>query len=668
VGVYIAGRLKKFIRAPYNRIFQEEKGMKRISFAFIAVLLITAQAVFAGGGQAGTATGGGGSASSGKYKQAPSLNGQNLPSVDQRLPTNPLVVKPWEKVGKYGGTMRIVTTNDHKERAMTYTTGYEGRSLVIWSMDQKEVVPNVAESYSLSADGRDYTFVLRRGLKWSNGTPFTSEDIRFWYQDVETNADLNPTANLKYTVEIKDEYTVIFHYKDPSPLEIYTFANYSWATTAWFLPQEYLKQFHIKYNSNAETQAKAEGYQTWKDNFNQKRNYVANSDLPTLCPFVLITKDVNASTLVLERNPYFWAVDTDGNQLPYIDRLQIAVAESMDVVKMRAVAGEVDLGLAVIQENFLDYPLYMEHARAGNYTVRTGDYAEPNAMNIHINKTHQDPAKRDVMGRLEFRQALSLALDRNTIISTNYSVGPVKAVPRNFAPYPGSPYKDDDLANNYARFDLNAANQLLDSIGLNRKNSAGKRLLSNGAAFTLVIDVPNYSPDWIDIGNQIAACWQAAGIDVTARSIDPSLWGQRTLSNDFDVSIMTGGGGFLFPSPGEINSYTGYNNIDWPTTFQNGHLIYKQTKGESGIAPDADIQKLWELGTAAVVEPNNARRDTMLKEIFALHKKNLYILGIGTRLPYPYIVKNNLHNVAPLNNDWGMGHGGHARSSQYYLD
>jgi peptide/nickel transport system substrate-binding protein len=289
-------------------------------------------------------------------------------------------------------------------------------------------------------------------------------------------------------------------------------------------------------------------------------------------------------------------------------------------------------------------------------------------MNIHINKVHQDAAKRAVMGRVEFRQALSLALDRNKIISTNYSVGPVKSTPRNFAPYPGSPYKDDDLSNNYVRFDLNAANQMLDNLGLNRKNSSGKRLLSNGQVLSMIIDVPNYSPDWIEIGNQIAACWQAAGIDVSARSIDPGLWGQRWQSNDFDISIHTGGGGFLFPSPGALNDYTGYNAADWPVVFQAGHISYRTTKGESGFAPDADIQRLWDLGTAVVVEPDTGKRDTMLKEIFSIHKKNLYILGIGTRLPYPYIVKNTLHNVPPLNNDWGMGHGGHGRACQYYIE
>jgi peptide/nickel transport system substrate-binding protein len=650
--------------------------MKKIGTVFITALFALAlvQGVFAGGGRAGSTSGGGSGASggSGKYKQAPILNSQNLPPVDQRLPENPKVIKPWEKIGKYGGTMKIVTTNigDFKERATMYTVGsYEGRSFLIWSMDQKEIIPNIAESWTISADSKDYNFVLRRGLKWSNGDPFTTEDVRFWYEDVKVNQDLNPSSTpLQFTLEVVDETRFIFHYKDPSPLEIYTIADRNTVLlNNWFLPDEYLKKFHIKYNPNADAEAKAAGYNDWKDCFNQKRDYINNWESPTLSPFMLTTKNSSANVVMFERNPYFWAVDTEGNQLPYLDAVQLTLAESNDTVKMRTAAGENDLGLAVIQETFIDYPFYMENARAGNYTVRIADWTEANAMNIHINKVHKDPAKRAVMGTFEFRKAMSFALDRNTIININYTIGPVKSTPRNFAPYPDSPYLDQELANAFCKYDPAESNRLLDGLGL-RKNAQGKRTLPNGSPFTLVIDVPNYSPDWIDIGNQIASYWQAVGIDVSARSIDPGLWGQRISSNEFDVSIHTGTNGFIFPSSFMINVFTGYDYNDWATFFQTGHIIWRQTQGKEGIAPDADIQKLWDLGAAVVKEPNESRRNDMVKQIFELHKKNLYILGIGTRMPYNYVVKNYLHNVPPLQNDWALGHGGHGEPAQYYIE
>jgi peptide/nickel transport system substrate-binding protein len=361
-------------------------------------------------------------------------------------------------------------------------------------------------------------------------------------------------------------------------------------------------------------------------------------------------------------------VDTAGNQLPYIDRIQASIVQSGDVAKMRVIAGEADVQLATIMESFSDYPLFAENQANGNYKLKTVDFAEPNAMNIHINMNSQDDAKRPIMGSADFRKALSLALDRDKIIATHFTVGPQKSTPRNFAPYPASAYLDKDMAANYVRFDQAEANRLLDSLGLNRKNAAGKRLLPDGKVFQMVIDVPTYSGEWIDIGLQIAECWQAVGIDVTARSLDPGLWGQRVQGNDFDVSIHTGGGGFPVPSPGEINSYTGYDHADWPVYYMVGNIIYQVTKGKEGFAPDADVQRLWEIGEAAVVEGDQEKLKALMQEAFNIHKKNLYVLGIGTRLPALYIVKNNIHNVPPLSVEWTFGHGGHGRPSQYYFE
>jgi peptide/nickel transport system substrate-binding protein len=401
------------------------------------------------------------------------------------------------------------------------------------------------------------------------------------------------------------------------------------------------------------------------------RNYLNNWELPSLAPFILTTKDSNATVTTYERNPYFWAVDTEGNQLPYIDRVQLTSAESNDAVIMRTVAGENDLGLAVIRESFSNYPLYMENAKAGNYTVRLREADDTNAMNIHINMNSQDPAKRVIMGKTEFRQALSLALDRDRIISIQFTLGPVKASPRNNGPVSASPYFDlnPTLPSAYARFNQAEANRLLDGLGLNRKNAAGKRLLPNGQALTMVIDVPNFDSTWIESGNLVAECWQAVGIDATARSIDSALWSQRWQSNDYDVSMQTGGEAYLIPSASAINKYTGwYGGINWTHIFMVGNIIYRRTEGKEGFAPDADIQRLWELGKNAASEVDENKRKTMITEIFKIHEKNLYILGICTRMPYPHIVKNSLKNVPPLNDSWDMGHGGHGRPSQYYFE
>jgi peptide/nickel transport system substrate-binding protein len=645
--------------------------MQKIRFLLAVLLAVTGIQTGFGGGQSATPSGGTASSGAGKYKQAPILNNKNLPPVDQRLPADPLVITPVGNIGKYGGMWRQSVLIDHKEQTMAYSGYYEGRNLVVWSIDHKEIIPNLASSYTISPDGKDYTFVLRRDLKWSNGDPFTTEDIRFWFEDYYSVSDLYQGPGLNGTIEIKDPITFVIHFNGPNPLFIYTMAWYTQGlgiNIEFFYPDEYLKKFHKKYNNNVDAEARAAGFSGWQEYFRAKRNYIDNAELPTMSPWMLTTKDPSAATMVFERNPYFWAVDTAGNQLPYIDTVQVNIVGSPDVAKMRGVAGEEDMQISTIMENFSDYPLFAENVGTGNYKVFTSFPAEPNAMNIHINSQPKDAGKRAIMGKADFRKALSLALNRENIINVSFSVGPQKSTPRNFAPYPGSNYLDLEMANNYAQYDSARANSMLDALGLNRKNAAGKRLLPDGRVLTLVIDVPTYADDWINIGTQIAECWQAVGLDVSARAIAPSQWDQRVQSNDYDVSVMTGFGGFAVPSPSEINAYTGYNNYDWPVAYQVGNIIWRTTGGKDGFEPDADIKRLWELGSAAVVEGDSAKRDALIKDIFSIHKKNQYVLGIGTRLPFLYIVKNTMHNVPPLEVGYVMGAGGHGRSSQYYLD
>jgi peptide/nickel transport system substrate-binding protein len=271
-----------------------------------------------------------------------------------------------------------------------------------------------------------------------------------------------------------------------------------------------------------------------------RNDYQNNPDLPTMSPWMLVTKGSGASQLIFERNPYYWAVDTEGNQLPYIDTCILNIVESVDITKMKAISGELEVAVAAVMENFADYPLYAENATAGEYTVNTAEFDEPGAMNIHINMTHKDPAKRAVMETLEFRKAMSFAIDRKEIISVNYSVGPYASVIRQFSPYPGSPFFDEALSTQFTEFDPDQANQLLDGLGMDKRNADKLRLLPDGSLFTLVIDVPTYSDQWIDIGTMIAEDWKAVGINASARTVDPALWGQRRLANDYDVTIMTG--------------------------------------------------------------------------------------------------------------------------------
>lgn len=606
-----------------------------------------------------------------KYQQAPMLDSKGLPPVDERLPEDPLVVRPYEKVGVYGGTWRQTVEVGLRIHAMAGLGFYDGRGFLVWNEDKTQIIPNLASKVELSADGTTYTFTLRKGLKWSDGEPMTTDDVLFWFEAVETNPTLNPgyeNATIKIIrVDVVDDVTFSFVYNAPNPMQYYSFASYQW--TVQFLPKHYLSQFHPGYAKDAESKASAAGFDNWNGYFNDRNDYMINPDRPTMSPWVLQNEGAAASQLFYERNPYYWAVDTAGNQLPYIDSCIINVVQSPDMVRMKAIAGEFELTSAGIINSFIDYPLFAENMGSGNYTVRLSEFAEPNAMNIHVNIAHKDPDVRAVFGNVKFRQALSYSLNRDKIIATNFTVGPIKSVKRNFSPYPGSPYFDEKWSSAYTEYDIGKAIALLDEIGLGETNAQGFRLLPNGNELTMIIDVPTFDPSWIDVGIMIADCFKEVGINASANSLDPSLWGERKLANDFDCTIFTGGGGFATMSLGDINDYTGYRGADWPNTFQQGFIVNREAKeGEIEMEVPPEIERLWELGRAIVTEPDEVKQETLLKEVFQIHKDNLYILGISTRPPAPYLVKNNMKNVPPLDVDWAFGCTGHGRPAQYFIE
>ncbi|MCE5259304.1 MAG: ABC transporter substrate-binding protein [Chloroflexi bacterium] len=610
-----------------------------------------------------------------KYKESPLLAAKvaagELPPVDERLPENPLLVTPHESVGKYGGQWRqsvVLGTKGHAVASIGY---YSGINLVVYKEDLTEIVPNIAESVEISEDAKTYTIKLRKGLRWNDGEPLTTEDVEFWWKDVSTNLELNPgqTENEGVTLNILDDSTYEIVYPEPRPLQLAAMAEYGGSRQ--FLPKHYLKQFHPTYtDADALTKAYTDaGFDDWTKYFADRNDYYTNPELPMMCPWVLTTQGAAATQLTFERNPYFFAVDTDGNQLPYMDSCIINIVESQDIVKMKAISGEFEVAVASIQEVFTDYPLYAENADAGDYKLFLCDFAEPNGMNIHLNQAIQDPVRRAIMEKADFRKAMALAINRPEIIATNWTVGPYASTPRNFGPYPASPYFDEELVSEYTDYDPSTANSMLDALGLDKKNADGMRLLPDGNVFSIVIDVPNYASQWIDIGTMLAENWKAVGINCSARSIDPSLWGQRMTANEWDASIFTGGGGFAVLSKTEIRCYTGYDGIgQWPVWFQSGNHIWRLSEGKEGIEPSAAIKRLWELGSAIVIEPDEDKQLTMIKEVLQLHKDNLWILGIGTRLPAIYLVKNYVKNVPPLNVDWAYGETGHGRPEQYFID
>ena len=374
-----------------------------------------------------------------KFAEAPMLaelvKAGKLPPVDQRVPAEPMVWQPLNEIGKYGGTWRRAFTGP--------ADGENGNRIqssdkpLNWSADGSKIVPCVAKGYELSDDGKTYTLFLRKGMKWSDGAPFTADDFIFWFEDIYSNPEIVPTPTPEMRPQNKpgrmvkvDETTVRWEFDVP----YFLFEDIMAGDTAMgggqavrqaakvsfgaYAPGHYLKQFLPKYSSveAANARAKQEGFENWVQMLHFKKDWELNPDVPVLGPWRSV-RPINNAIWLLERNPYYYAVDTAGNQLPYFDRVQFTLAENLEVINLRAMAGEYDE-----QERHIDLgklPVLLDNQEKGNYKVHLDLGFAGSDFMFHVNQSYTGDAEiRKWLTNADFRRALSLGIDRDQLNET----------------------------------------------------------------------------------------------------------------------------------------------------------------------------------------------------------------------------------------------------------
>jgi len=587
-----------------------------------------------------------------------------LPPLENRLPVpeDVLVIPPYEAIGEYGGIWRrlYVFVGDH---GMVKTDG-----LIRSDANGFNWSANIVKSVEWSDDARVITLNLRRGHKWSDGQPFTADDFEWAWDALLNNKEFSrafpswlrsPLTRNPATFTKVDEVTVSYTFDDAylgavdQPLRRGLF-NKGFAS--WYAPMHYLKQFHPDYAENKgdlDKMIQDAGVADWSKLMKLKTNYYTNEEIPTLNAWRTVDSQEGLEWIT-ERNPYYHAVDTAGNQLPYIDRLHGTLVENLEVAALKHSSGEVDFQArhSAIQ----NMPLYLKNQEQGGYHLTLWNSISPADAVIYLNQGHiEDPEVGKWIRTRDFRKALSLGINREEIQESYFlGMGTIRGfVPPKGTPfYPGDEYDQPD----YIKLDVVAANEILDSLGLDKRDSDGFRLRSDGqGTLKLTIDTQEgYMNNFSPVAEIVIRNWEEIGIKGVLKE-SRMAW-DRLVDNEAAIMIWAADGAH---NPWASVYYTNPNTYD--SMFATEIGAWYQTNGERGDAPDLEMYKnpegefplktlmdLFDEGQQyATLSPE---RLEIAKEIFRIHAEEIFVIPTVGETPMVkgiFITSNTFLNVPP---------------------
>ena len=614
-------------------------------------------------------------AQSGKFQEAPALAEQvkagKLPPVEQRLPEQPLVVPVVEKVGEYGGVWRRAFLGPADANNYVRVV-YDG--LFRFTPDGAEIEPKIAVGAKSSGDFKVWTILLRKGARWSDGAPFTADDIVFWYKDVLLNKDLMPSLpswirnadGTAANVEKVDDYTVRFTYDRPATLFLTEVANQDGAdgSYAMFLPAHYLKKFHPAYTAKEDLDrlAQAVSFKTWTELFLSRATLYQNPERPTMAAWMPVSR-VSDPVFTLRRNPYYIGVDTAGNQLPYIDEVRFTYFADQQALNLAAIAGNFDMQARHIQ--MTNYPVLKEQETNGKYRVLTWPTFGGADAVINFNMTYNaDPEIGKLIRTKEFRVALSIAINRDEIKELVF-LGLGEA--RQGVPAPWHPYfPGKEWATKHTEFNRDEANKMLDALGLTKRDAQGIRLMANGKPATIELSVVPAFGAWPDVAQLVARDWEAVGIKTVVQIRERALHFKMNDANELMASIWNEDT-TAFPFTGNAK----FDPRNTPIlTLGPLYTRWLTSGGKEGVEPIEPIKRIMQLVDTA----RTVGRDGQIQaaqELFRIWADNVFeigTIGLTPMVQGVVVVNSKLHNVpTTIGNDWPLRTPGNTRTEQYFF-
>ncbi|GAB4190059.1 MAG: ABC transporter substrate-binding protein [Thalassobaculales bacterium] len=599
---------------------------------------------------------------------APLVAAGALPPVAERLPQRPAVARlsAGQQPGRHGGSITTLMARASDTRLMTV---YGYARLVAYD-PAYGLFPDLLERFEVE-DERVFTFHLRPGHRWSDGHPFTAEDFRFWWEDFANNPALSPAGPPDIMLvdgkpprfEVLDAHTVRYTFAGPNPAFLPEIAGA--APLFIFRPAHFLKPLHARYAPEAALNEKARraGQRNWAQALNRIGNMYRNesAELPSLDPWIVVNEPPTERYVFL-RNPYFHRVDSEGRQLPYLDRVIIQLADAK-IIPAKVGAGEADLQARYLR--FDNFTFLRDAARRNRFEVTLWRTARGAQIALYPNLNASDPVWRGLLRDVRFRRALSLAIDRDEI---NQSIYFGLAVPGNNTVLEQSPLFKEYYRDKWASHDPRQAGRLLDQIGLTRRNAEGIRLLPDGRPLEVIVETAGEETEQTDVLELVRDAWRKVGVKLFTKPSQRDVFRNRIFAGETVMSIWTGlenGVPTAMMLPREL-APVDQNHLQWPKWGQ-----YVQTKGQAGEPPDLPAGKrLMELYEAWIARPDPAARTAIWHEMLHIHADQVFTIGIVAGVMQPVVVNRRLKNV-PKDGvyNWDPGaHFGVYRPDTFWLE
>ena len=580
-----------------------------------------------------------------------------LPAVDERLPIPPRVLNvegDGLEPGRHGGEIRLLMGRNKDVRLMV-VYGYS--RLVVYN-ENYELVPDILQLVD-NEDDKVFTFHLRAGHKWSDGHSFTTEDFRYYWEDIANDPDLSPLGVSQSfiingelpTVDIIDDTTIRYSWPSPNPYLLPQLA--ASRPLVMFAPAHYLKQFHGKYADaeTLETMVTEGGHRNWAALHTRlNRPYKNNNvNLPSLQPWTNSTP-APAQRFVFVRNPYFHRVDQNGLQLPYLDRILMNIVDGK-LIAAKSGAGETDLQARNLK--FSDYTFLKESEERSNYEVRLWETSKGSHIALFPNLNTEDEVWRKVMRDVRFRRALSLAIDRGQI---NQALYYGLAVEGGNSVHEFSPLYKEHYRRAWSQQDIAAANQLLDEMGLTQRDTNAIRLLPDGRPMVIVVETAGEDTEQVDVLELIHDDWLQIGVKLFSKPLQREVFRNRIFAGSTMMAVWGGlenGLPTANTAPSEI-APSSQQQYQWPKWGQ-----YIETKGTAGEAPDIpQVQELMRLNDKWLVAQGEQERTKLWHQMLELFTDQVFTIGLIAAVRQPVVVSRRLQNV-PKNAVYNWDPGAH---------